>query len=888
MDLSISPGTLVLTKNSRLARWLLLQYNQNQIQNQQVVWETPSIMTLDAWLRETWIQSNPKKFILSELQSQKLWETIIRDKLAGSSLDLLHLRGSAKLASQAFNLIQEYGLPVESKDYIWTEETESFHGWLTAYEKELQSAEALDPSQLLRVVQEGMIRGTIPVPARIVFAGFDEIHPQMQSWLDYLTERNISIQLYPEIEEQESLQQLDKNPLPSIIVKSFTDQRQECIQCARWVRSVYQPGEKIGILAPNLEDYRTILTQELKAELAPESIYPWEEAHLPFNVSLGRPLGHESMIHQALDFLSWDAPTIPTKSFVSLLTSGFVKGNDEENALRLSWERKLLNRGPITVELRSFRKSITREGDSSLGKIIHHILDWIVDGSFNFPSQWAKNISAFLVRIGWPAGNQTPNSTQFQILDAWHECLDEMSTLDSVLGKIGRLNAVETLSNIISNKIFQPKTREEPIQVAGLLDTAGMNFDHVWILGLQSENFPPPPSPNPFIPFNLQKQNSLPHSTAEHELDYSERVLYRRLFHVKNAILSYPQMDQDMELLPSPFLRFFSPNTSNTESEVSYRVIDHFSQKDLLENYEELYQLPLHPLEKDQLKGGYQLIKNQAQCPFRAFALNRLNAGTREFPEIDLDASHRGTLLHNILELFWKKVKTSDTLHDLAQAGGLLKFIEDCAEETLSAYRSLFSQQSQFREMEKNRLARLVEEWIHLELERSPFQVNLVEEDIVLDLAGLSLKLQVDRMDQIPDGGRVIIDYKTSNSKPEGKWFDPRIQEPQLPLYNLKYPADAVSFAWVKKGSCSFIGLEKQKGLLPGMKSPSKQNIDGFNTWDETQHHWTTRLTDLAQQFMEGQIAVDPFHSTLSCQYCNLETLCRKSEILGTQNEESS
>jgi probable DNA repair protein len=315
-------------------------------------------------------------------------------------------------------------------------------------------------------------------------------------------------------------------------------------------------------------------------------------------------------------------------------------------------------------------------------------------------------------------------------------------------------------------------------------------------------------------------------------------------------------------------------------------VIDHFPTHNLLEVSEELFLLPVQPEEKEYIKGGYQLIKNQSQCPFRAFALHRLNAEERDFPEIDLDASQRGTLLHRILEVFWKKLKTSQALDNLVQSGALTKFIRDCVEETLSTYRSLFSQQNQFRVMEMNRLTQLVEEWIRIDLERPPFQVGLVEEDIELELAGLSLKLQVDRMDHTSDGERIIIDYKTSNSKPEGKWFDPRIQEPQLPLYNLKFPADAVTFAWVKKGTCTFVGLENRKGLLPGMKAFSMVKSEGFDTWDELQTKWKTGLTNLAQQFMDGHIEVDPFHARLSCQYCHLETLCRKNEFIQTPDEE--
>ena len=57
-------------------------------------------------------------------------------------------------------------------------------------------------------------------------------------------------------------------------------------------------------------------------------------------------------------------------------------------------------------------------------------------------------------------------------------------------------------------------------------------------------------------------------------------------------------------------------------------------------------------------KGGANLLKYQADCPFQAFARIRLHALNREIPDTDFDSLLRGQLIHRILEIFWKKVHT--------------------------------------------------------------------------------------------------------------------------------------------------------------------------------------------------------------------------------------
>ena len=82
MAASTGRNTLVLTINQRLARNLLFKHSEEQNKSGQKVWETPQIFELRTWLKSNWLSSNPDHFILSEIQSIKIWESIIKNSFS--------------------------------------------------------------------------------------------------------------------------------------------------------------------------------------------------------------------------------------------------------------------------------------------------------------------------------------------------------------------------------------------------------------------------------------------------------------------------------------------------------------------------------------------------------------------------------------------------------------------------------------------------------------------------------------------------------------------------------------------------------------------------------------------------------------------------------------
>jgi hypothetical protein len=63
-----------------------------------------------------------------------------------------------------------------------------------------------------------------------------------------------------------------------------------------------------------------------------------------------------------------------------------------------------------------------------------------------------------------------------------------------------------------SEAIFQPEAPEVPIQILGVLESGGLEFDHLWVMGLTDDAWPLPARPNPFMPVRLQRAAGIPQS----------------------------------------------------------------------------------------------------------------------------------------------------------------------------------------------------------------------------------------------------------------------------------------------------------------------------------------------------------------------------------------
>jgi ATP-dependent helicase/nuclease subunit B len=194
-------------------------------------------------------------------------------------------------------------------------------------------------------------------------------------------------------------------------------------------------------------------------------------------------------------------------------------------------------------------------------------------------------------------------------------------------------------------------------------------------------------------------------------------------------------------------------------------------------------------------------------------------------------------------------------------------------------------------DLEQGWLEARVLELLEQDAQREPFTVVHVEEPRVVDVGGVQVRVQLDRVDRLADGSHAVIDYKTSAAARPAAWMGERPQLPQLPLYVRAIGAptvSAVAFGVVRTGGTGYAGFVRTEGVFTPLKpfDPTRVPFKDYPDWQALMGEWGRRLDALAREHATGdaRLAPDP---TRACRYCHLPGLCRSAEAYAQAEEDS-
>ena len=410
---------------------------------------------------------------------------------------------------------------------------------------------------------------------------------------------------------------------------------------------------------------------------------------------------------------------------------------------------------------------------------------------------------------------------------------------------------------------------------------------------------------NPLLPIEVQREARMPHASPQLDWELADSITRRLLSSSPHVCFSYARLKDDVEQRPSRLLIEVAgppqPLPRELEGEVSpgprtamfgdtpripfpagrrkkaTAQLSLFEEADVAQDGGKSYEV----------QGGSTVLTSQSQCAFKAFATSRLAAQGWEPAQTGLTAAQRGQLLHAVLHSVWGPpplgIRTSNQLQVLG--ADLRSFVENHVRRVLQEEMPAGAREqmpARYLELEKERLTRLVTEWLDYERTRVPFEVEATEVKESKSIAGLRLNLRLDRVDRLIDGSLLVVDYKSGNVTPNS-WELPRPDDIQLPLYaEFALPVEdrlgGLVFAKVRPGNMCFAGkvadaaatldstLKGNAGLL---RSPL--TADQLTAWKEA-------IEQLARDFVEGRADVDPRDYPATCDRCGLFTLCRVSE----------
>ena len=871
--------TLHLCATTRLAQTL-----RQQMPDGRRAWQTPWALTIGQWFGEladeVLLGMGAGLPVLLDADAERLlWEQVIADDLAAGSQSaaaLFDLPGLARSAMDAHALCRQWGLQAGTG----SDEARLFAGWQRLFLQRCEAGGWIDGGGWQRRLIDFLAEGHCTLPKRVRFCGFDRLTTIERRLSEVLQARGVLL-------EKLDLAAVDRS---QVQVFACADADAECHAAVTWAvqQLSVTPAGQFAIVAPDLAAVRDHLANLLDAALHPLAMRP-DGAELPrcFNISLGRPLLEQPLVDKALALLSLGAGRAPIEQsrLSALLLGVFWAGDVGEADARALLDATMRRRLSYFTTPGAVLRLAERENadcNRTCSAMAAGLAVFERASRNLLPSDWAAVFRQVLSGFGWP-GERPLSSDEFQAHRAFEEVLAGFGRFDALLGRLGLAAAVARLRDLCRARLFQPETRGAPkIQVLGVLESAGLKFDALWVMGLNDDCWPAPPKPNPLLPVEAQRAAGSSHASAEVELEFARRVHARLLQAAPVVHLSWARADGNRVLRPSPLLGD-QPLAVDGGQKVK-TLADSLCAAGGLMALEDAMAPPVGAGEV--VAGGSGLLRTQAICPAWAFYQYRLGARALDAPVEGLDPADRGTLVHAALEVFWRQVVDSEALRAL-QLGGLAPVLAESVEAALSQFEATQRQAlpPRFRQLEAGRLQNLLTSWLSVEAARQQsFRVLACEQDATLEIEGIRVNLVVDRIDQLADGRQVIIDYKTGAAINIDNWSSPRITEPQLPIYAalVAERVAAVAFAKVLIDKPAFAGVADSAAYLPGVRALGDARLknfpsDRFPDWDSVLLHWRDRLRAIAQEVGAGVAGVC-FSDEAELKYCELRPLLRLAE----------
>lgn len=882
-EIPLAAGTTVVTVNQRLAGALRAAHDARQLAAGRSLWERADILPWRAWLERSWRSHAlrampPPPVLLSPWQERALWEAVLSEQARGelepgqAGAGLLQTGPAARRAQEALALLKAHRCERALAAEPLAEDALAFQRWRQAVARRCREAGWLDGASMPDRLARGLPGVRDELPARLLVAGFDELTPQQRDLFSVLRRIGVSVDAWvPPVRAGRAVR------------VALESHEEELTLAARWARRLLESevGGPIGIVIPDLARQRARVQRILDQVLCPSAGPRGEDAR-PYNITLGPPLAHAPLVADALRALRLGCGRIGFAELSQIMRSPHVRGGESERHARALREAALRERLPPELTLQGLCAHLAADRGrhcaamEPAAPVFGRIVEDLAHGVRRAPpvqstGAWAETFWEWLRIVGWP-GERALTSAEYQTLQAFAELLAELASVSSVVGVESAGGALARLSRMAAERVFQPRSDPAPVQVLGALEATGLRFSRLWVAGLHDGAWPPPPRPNPFLPVSLQRRYGMPHASAQRELEFARRVTAGLVSAADAVVLSHALREDEAPLRPSPLIAHFAGVAASTVAASHWRSRARHvhAARPVLET--------LHDERGPALAadappgGGARLFRDQAACPFRAFAVHRLGACGLATPASGMDPRTRGVLAHRLMAALWAELGDQRRLRALA--GGEREALVARALEAVLARgrRALGGRLSQPEwALEGSRLQRLALEWLAQEERRAPFEVVGVESQVQARLGGLDVSLRVDRVDRVAARGLFLIDYKTGRSRVAG-WFGTRPDEPQLPLYCTasSEPVAGVAYASLRRDRCGFQGIAEAAEVAPGVRAAPD--------WPRLTAQWREALTHLAAAFAGGDARVDPKRGSETCRDCGLQPLCRIHE----------
>ena len=850
-----APASVIVTPDRGTARQLQSRGIREQARLGHVTHPPLAVLEFQHWLEQVWqkaarVDTHVQAcLLLSQAQEFTLWQSIIDQDLKDNSADSA-LIDTAQLARQAMSshaLKLQWRIPGGA---AFSEDAKAFERWLGKL-KTICGARGYLPRGELETRVMGLVQ-QYPELARdsLVFFGFTELSPGREALFQTLAKQRGAICFSP------------LRAGRSALARCYASGADELQAITDWVADglTEDPGASIGIVYPGTDAQRYRLRHALEARL--ETCDPPQPG--PVELRPGPRLLDFPLAQHALLLLETNVRrSISFNDTIKLLYSPWIGRADWPLGERIRLEQSLRQAGFLKL-IPTAPRRLGINKDSGAERFFNSLFQRFDTRAQQF--RWSEAFSSALNNAGWP-GTRTDQtsadlSTQFtRLLSSLDDCNLIRPATDANV-------TLKRLQHLLGSVPARQPGLSACVTVLADEDICGQTFSRLWVAGGSASRWPGTSEVDPFLSPAAQRSACMPGANADDLRNRRLLTLKRMQFQCDEIRFSSLPDESDGMPEPAPLIESLATWTTATTAATA-EAVTALALEQLAD--------PAGPShEQTRVRGGISVLADQSDCPFRAFARHRLGAAAPEEPGAGEDPRVRGIFMHAVLEAFWKRVGDHAGLVAL-DPGQRRSLLGELTETTLTRLRrhSDTGFGRRFDRLEAGTAVEILMRLLDLEEARPDFRVGSTEADVLLEIGGLEFALRIDRIDQLADGSRLLIDYKTGQaSLPD--WSEKRLPEPQLPAYALSAEDQnlALALATVHPKKISFTGVAPAEVDIKGINTWNKNaRLKSFDTWPEVLAQWQQSLEQLATEFRQGWATVTPRNGV--CSYCDLKGFCR-------------
>ncbi len=778
------------------------------------------------------------EFVLSPDQERALWEQVIADD---RQLDMRGLEQAAPLAMEAWQLQHLWALPVALEAAPVSTDVAAFRRWAAAYRA--RSAD-LAVTERVRLLSSQVRRGL--AAQQVLAHGFIDPPPLLRRWLPI----------------GESDAGNDSAAL-AYTGHAYRDRDEELYAALAWAGDVLQrdPGARVVVALESLRQDEALVRRCCR------DVFGWHdgagERHEDWFLSVPSSAATMPTLRFAMLLLELQ-PNTRWDTLSELIRHPLLAGALAERPQRAAFDAELRALDRYDMPLKFVLNQIAEQDGCAR---LAGILSALDAAHGDLPRRarlatWVQHFESCLSIGGWP-GEGDIEAPRMASLKAWSEACDRLAALDAVLAPVSRGEALARLRRFIGEANIKPAVAANCVFVVRPDEALLLDPTHLWLAGCEADSWPARARLSALLPLADQRRAALPGALPERDLLRARTLLGALGSTLSEGHASYARGDGELRYTPSPLLPALAQAAlaeTPPGAPFGWR-----QARAILEPWTDTQGAAL--ADSEALRGGVGVFAAQSACAFRGYARHRLAARAVDEPLPGMSARHKGIIVHRVLAIIWQQLGERAALAALDEsARGEL--VRKAIQQALTPLSFATPVEREIFLVERERLLALIERWLEFELEREAFSVIAAEQPAEVEFGGLNFATRIDRVDRLPDGRAVVVDYKTGRCSLKD-WDTPRMVEPQLPLY-------ALTAAYADIAGIAFARVERKR---PQWLQVPARNDHADDAWTQARVAWRADLDALAEDIRNGRAAVAPKRGLHTCRYCEQQLFCRRLEL---------